>query len=931
MSIEKNSPNDNFLMAADEAEQLLARLIQWKHTYHDQPTSSCILSEEWFAFQNDKWQKYDILNNRRLHLGISPLPWQGEVGDCRVSLGQFMNEAEQLLTQLAQWKQTYDNESTLHYIFSAEWDAFQHDKWQQYDMLESRRLTLNIPPLAWHHDMQDSRISLERLRTQKFHSLTKELYHICPLAVRLSQFEPRFSQQRLYSWAAMMTSWRDFQLLYQSNKEFWHCLSASQRASYLLLRDWWDASYCDPYFLSEAQTYIEMRKDVPYTTPPTTPGGLEDAIDTKLNASLYQASCFNLFLREFHPQTWEPNLCLVYLPVLRSFRYEAGCHALAQRVSFAALGAPRLGVNISFPAVPPNEMPWERRKDTSDFPRYLWDKDQMKTVLFDSIPGQVEYMCVSHTWGRWRCKDASEVKIPGVDWKVPKNERFDVQNLPEKLKRLPLRYLWIDLFCIPQDNSPEADIEIARQASIFRGCRRCIAWINDVTSWDGVKSGLKWLSLKWQRNTMRHYGASTPGHRSVSEEDLALAAQEAEQQAELCQLESKVDEPVSWFSSLWTLQEAVLCPDMILCSCDWTQLTDGWNAPITLQALVGFLNQCHLLCSTEGPLAKDFMQPLVYTTALQKHLDYRQWDLNIDSWPMAARQLNHVRIYTRLDNALISRSPAAICANANVRYCESTNRAPAIMSALGVTDWYTQSTLSSATSSSGSPALNPLPVRRGSVRKSKSPTEATVLGMYPLKFLQEAHIRFGASFFETSSWSFCVDDYTKAALGKGQSMGTMLPFTKTQGWKSGVAGTYGASTKTQVVDHQSVANWEIREDGSVAMTSVGCVFSTTNDRHHKAAQHNIRASVNVAGESRNTRKLEHSDNVVEYLAGIAGADGVVYGVALYEDCYIQYGILLYGLLDQDAVMEEQRLMKIGNFIAHEFGEVETRSVHWTVL
>lgn len=46
----------------------------------------------------------------------------------------------------------------------------------------------------------------------------------------------------------------------------------------------------------------------------------------------------------------------------------------------------------------------------------------------------------------------------------------------------------------------------------------------------------------------------------------------------------------SWFSSLWTLQEAALCPDLMLASRHWKLLRDGHGQPIPLNALVLFVS-----------------------------------------------------------------------------------------------------------------------------------------------------------------------------------------------------------------------------------------------------------------------------------------------------------------------------------------------------
>lgn len=811
-------------------------------------------------------------------------------------------EAEWLVEQLQKWGRTY-NKLYARYMFCPEWDEAYDRMWKRFDDLETRRSSLGIPPLVWQEEIKQQRVRDNEARETRYCPLTADLYDICPLAVSLDQFEKYCSENRLWSWKSTLTSWSRFQDLYSSNEEFQLSLSPSQRASYLLLIDWWNASYCDPKILKETQAYMENRQDKSSGIDPAASQEFPEAFSVRTSSSLYHSSCFELFLREFNPLTWEPNICLVYLHMIQSSRYRAGCHALAQRIAFATLFPDHQHTTTRFPSVFMNETQWRRQKAPGDNPRYLWDTEQMRTVEFDSISGHAGYICISHTWGRWR-KDSDGIEISGVRWPVPENTIFEVHELPLRLKHLASRhrsrYIWIDLFCIPQDNSEEARDEISRQASIFRGCQSCIAWFNDIETWDGVKSGLRWLGLKIYQNTHRRLESSGAEHLYVTRGKLANSAHEAERTAELCNPDDWRNNLVGWFSSLWTLQEAVLCPDILLCSSDWTPLSDDWNTPIPLQTLMAFLRQAYHFCSTDGPIERSFVPPDDYNIALNTHVTQRQRFRYLSSWPEAARQLMELRLFTRLDNVLINRSPAVICTNANVRVCGSKNRAPAIMSAIGATDWYMQHSLQT------------------------NPTDDLVLDMYPLEFLQEACTRFGASFFDTSSNCINVDDDSKGLLRNRESRGTMLPFSKQEGWYSEVTGS-PEILKIQPKDHESVRTWAIRGDGSVEMKCVDCVFSTSNDPHRKAPPKAVRATVQVASGT------ESYEDVAAYLEQIAAEDGVVYGVALYEDCYRQHGILLYGLVDEDSSASDQPLLKIGNFMAHQWDKVETRSVAWVVL
>ncbi|KAK8042403.1 hypothetical protein PG994_012886 [Apiospora phragmitis] len=398
------------------------------------------------------------------------------------------NDADEVVTQLRQWVLSYYETSSVIYLFSPEWEAFERVKWQEYNVLEARRLAFHTPPLAQEIKMENRRADLLRFKDQYHCPLNETLYDICPLAVRMDQFEAHDSQDRLYSWKSLLQSWTRFQALFDSYNDFQLYLSPSKRASYLLLKEWWESSYCDPYLMALASS--------------------EDT---------------------------------------------------------------RCGL---------------------DGPRKLAIRRKGPTA------------------------------------------QAQASRQPVHMDRLILH---------PQDDSPEADIEIARQASIFRGYRGSIAWLNDVGSWDGVRNGLRWLSLKLQENIMRPYNSPTPWYRSVTAADLSAAAQVAQSPSEHSKVHST--EPISWFSSPCTLQEAVLCPDITLCSRDWTKLTDDWDAAISLQSLMVFMHQCERFCITEGPIEKSFASGAGYLGALISHFDRKQSRAKRDSFT-AAKQLHELCVLT---------------------------------------------------------------------------------------------------------------------------------------------------------------------------------------------------------------------------------------------------------------------------------------------
>jgi hypothetical protein len=117
--------------------------------------------------------------------------------------------------------------------------------------------------------------------------------------------------------------------------------------------------------------------------------------------------------------------------------------------------------------------------------------------------------------------------------------------------------------------------EISRQAQIFGNAKAVIAWLNDVEHWDGSKQTIEWLSLGCLENVggneevFPHTGVDQPTW---------LVAPDDETDQTLC----------GWLTSLWTLQEACLRPDMLLCNRQFELLTLP-NTAVTFDNLVALL------------------------------------------------------------------------------------------------------------------------------------------------------------------------------------------------------------------------------------------------------------------------------------------------------------------------------------------------------
>ena len=816
---------------------------------------------------------------------------------------------EQLEDRYVEWRRQFNDEVypslNKDAKFSPSWEVLWKNTWRKYDNLEVLRKQRHLPQRSWQEMVEAYRQQVENWRRHISGPLLDSDWALCPLGLKIERITGVIVSRDCDRWDIALERFDQFRRLMGEQETFNSSLSTTQRVSWTLIEEWWDAKYQDRALSKAAISSLKAAASTPQRLKRfedrEEPGPERSAAGEK---SIYHGTLFQLYVQEFDPASWEPHMKDISLLSLKILRRQALAYATAQRlgyVCYATLKASALPEQKSYIGSTQDPCEWlQKDKNDSALPYFLWDVVKLRTVLVADLAHSPSYCCVSHTWGRWR-KEPS-VDIDGVPWRVPQNQRFVVQELPSHLKRLQPQpqYIWIDLFCIPQDGSPKADEEINRQSSIFQNASRCVAWQNDVLEWSVTKWALSWLGLAFLNATSVSSLYETgnmllafrekvekPGELFPEQSSLEIAPGSMDP-AQASTAEKAYEEPASWFSSLWTLQEAMLCPDMILVGRHWTQLTDLMGTPVPFNTIFSVVDTMQGIWNKGIPYEPYPGKSTNYAHQLRFS---SQFDPKQDrQWPRAAGQLANLALLTRMDNLFSTSSPTTLLSAANLRQCTGS-RAPAIMSAVGVTDWYQDST----------------PGKQDS---------KLVLGCYPLAFVREAASKLGASFYTSISHRQKVPKPNQ--IYDLEYYGSMMPFSARVGWLANTSGVL-AHIEHACQDHPSVESWKIDINGSVRIKRAGIFAASTN---MNAAE--LWMTIYIMKNGSEACTCDFYSWVSQLPEGQC-----IYAVSLLRDSNYHHGLILQGY--KKAWLVTQRLVRVGVYFTNNRDLPRSSRVDWVVI
>jgi len=210
-----------------------------------------------------------------------------------------------------------------------------------------------------------------------------------------------------------------------------------------------------------------------------------------------------------------------------------------------------------------------------------------------------DYFAITYTWGRWELDDGDFPELKALDfgtpWKIPRvnPDCFTPDELRQLIRKLPLvdgpdgpyakvQFVWIDIACInQQEESREKDLEIGRQAIIFKEAIRVYAWLRERTNAE-IGAAFKIIEQGTEILTEGEFGPQLTKDQQYGL-DLMLKG-----------FHLLTSDP--WFSSLWTLQEAYLRPEMLLLNRNgelWPSVSP--STPMWLKELTTFCEGLHYI------------------------------------------------------------------------------------------------------------------------------------------------------------------------------------------------------------------------------------------------------------------------------------------------------------------------------------------------
>lgn len=336
--------------------------------------------------------------------------------------------------------------------------------------------------------------------------------------------------------------------------------------------------------------------------------------------------------------------------------------------------------------------------------------------------------------------------------------------------------------------------------------------MHDISSWQGLRAAIKWLSFDYLLAVTIDKSADTIARQlGTSRDDLRKLRDESVRAAQIPSgflrrkgksrlFKDAHKDRSHWFQSLWTLQEACLRPDMLLCKSNFGLFVTSTDYSVTIDMI-----RAIALPFFHSTLIVDD-ENRITTRSMEAAFSFERPEGALDLWLLFAS----IRIWS---SHSFFTSPSSILEEGVHRYCTG-RRVEAIMSAIGVTDWFEAEDASDSTDDE----------------------QGLVLGVYPLAFVREAQRKLGARFFLSSTIAIRIHgrmilEGTMIPFGRSLNTARNRPSHESQTARESESVTFHIEDNSSDLDSSndlpSVANWRVCLDGSVSILVAAIQVSTT--------------------------------------------------------------------------------------------------------
>ncbi|KAL9064116.1 MAG: hypothetical protein Q9161_009087 [Pseudevernia consocians] len=440
-----------------------------------------------------------------------------------------------------------------------------------------------------------------------------------------------------------------------------------------------------------------------------------------------------------------------------------------------------------------------------------------------------------------------------------------------------------------------------------------MVWLHDpsMISWESTLSAIRWCSVDWLRKS------TAPEIYNV-DEILPSLFDKAKNPVDL----TVVSDPHrTWFSSLWTLQEACLRPSMVIVNYNWDPLVDDRGTYILLDNLLGVSH------------TKDSYKwvDTCSESLIVNELDEAWFDKAVapiygkaSVRPLGAQQLYDLYHGDHGTGLITQPSQAGILATGSHRHCQdNADRPRSIQSVLGLTGWDQDSTA------------------------HKNST--FVLGLYPLPFVRAARQSIGARFFGCDM-RLTPGDYN--GLKDTWRAGSMMCFTAPGDPIRLTSLPYThCAPESGNTDNSATRTWTINADGSVRIRRAAVLASHEgvmmySDTTHLAASFipwkeikiNVRTVRLLLKTANNQGRIDvfDCDDIRTFLQEqpseiqtyLVATNSVIPHHPGDDNGPTHHGLVLQGI-------DNKCLRKIGTYMISGYKEVSsfpsTQEVDWVVL